>query len=428
MHFGPNECTHCGYIRSPYTSEHVKPPDGVLYRQGDYECAFCSDRCLEKALQPYINDRFNFDKDPTKDPEIRGIIENCKQGLKYFDSISLPSTEELAERQAHCDYYESALREALTAWEDAQNSSIESALTDYILRWAQECNRHYSRVLDKELAEKKREYEREQREEEAQRKRELSDIQQKRKEVERELSGIQREYKQKLRDEERRLEREEREHKQQLRDEERRQEKEKREQDAKQRDLDKDYERAEADHAEFLKQEALEKALAYKPIPEHIRIHTAVIAKTGWGKTQLLQSLILAELRKPDPASMVILDSTGQMANTIQRLRVFNGRLRDRIVAIDPAYSPSLNMFDLSNPRFDAYSAERKEDVQTELVGLFKYVFASKDYELTGPMGLAFPYAVRLILSRKSSTSPTSGTCSKKRRSASKTAPLPKTF
>ncbi len=139
-------------------------------------------------------------------------------------------------------------------------------------------------------------------------------------------------------------------------------------------------------------------------IPEHLKVHTAVIAKTGWGKTQLLQQLILGELQKSIPPSLIVLDSTGAMVDRIQRLAVFNDRLKDRILIIDPAHSPALNMFDVSNPRFNSYSPEQKESLQSEVVGLFNYIFASKEYDLSGQMGLGFAYAVRLILSRKGYT------------------------
>lgn len=137
-----------------------------------------------------------------------------------------------------------------------------------------------------------------------------------------------------------------------------------------------------------------------RSIPEHLRIHTAVIAKTGWGKTQLLQALTVKELRKPNPPSMIILDSTGKMVERIQKLAVFHGSLQDRILIIDPAHSPALNMFDVSNPRFNSYSAEQKESVQSDIIGLFNYIFSSKDYDMSGQQGLGLAYAVRLILSR----------------------------
>jgi hypothetical protein len=166
---------------------------------------------------------------------------------------------------------------------------------------------------------------------------------------------------------------------------------------------EKEREKEREEEEERLREDAeFQEQIKPRPIPEHLRIHTAVIAKTGWGKTQLLQHLILEELRKPDPPSMVILDSTGAMVDRLQRLSIFSGT--DRLLIVDPEHSPALNMFDVSNPRFDSYSPEQKESVQTDLIGLFNYIFASKEYDLSGQQGLGFAYAIRLILSRQGST------------------------
>ncbi len=163
--------------------------------------------------------------------------------------------------------------------------------------------------------------------------------------------------------------------------------------------------KAEAERlAEQAQRDAFNRLVAPRPIPEHLRIHTAIIAKTGWGKTQFIQSLVLAELLKKHPPAMVILDSTGAMVDRIQRLAVFAHELRDRILIIDPAHSPALNMFDMSNPRFNTYSQEQREAVQTDVLDLFNYIFSSKDYDLSGQQGLGFAYAVRLILARKGYT------------------------
>ena len=140
-------------------------------------------------------------------------------------------------------------------------------------------------------------------------------------------------------------------------------------------------------------------------IPDRIRMeHTVIVAGSGWGKTQLLQSIIAEDLSQDDPPSLIVLDSTGAMIDRIQKLAVFDTKLRDRILIIDPAHSPALNMFDVSTPRFERYTDEQKEDVQTEVVDLFNYIFASEDYDLSSQMGLAFTYAVRLMLSRHGST------------------------
>ena len=103
--------------------------------------------------------------------------------------------------------------------------------------------------------------------------------------------------------------------------------------------------------------------------------------------------------------SLIVIDSTGAMIKNICRLANFNyPELRDRLVIVDPVHSPPLNMFDLSNPRFQSYSDEQRESVYTEIIQLFTYIFESKDYDLSGQMGLAFSYAVRLMVARKGST------------------------
>lgn len=145
------------------------------------------------------------------------------------------------------------------------------------------------------------------------------------------------------------------------------------------------------------------------PVPFVIRDrdygeHALICASPGWGKTQLIQAIVGSFLERDDPPSVMLIDPTGAMISRIQRLAVFDQRLRDRILIIDPAQSPSLNMFDMSTPRFDAYSPEEKESIQSEIVGLFNYIFASEDYDLTSQMGLAFTFAVRLMLCRPGST------------------------
>jgi len=91
------------------------------------------------------------------------------------------------------------------------------------------------------------------------------------------------------------------------------------------------------------------------------------------------------------------------MVDTIGRLwlpRFF----QKRILIVDPEYAPSMNMFDFSHSRYASYTEDQREDLQTEIKTLFSYVFQSKDYGLSGQMGLAFGYAVKLIMNRPNST------------------------
>jgi hypothetical protein len=161
----------------------------------------------------------------------------------------------------------------------------------------------------------------------------------------------------------------------------------------------------EAEIQRLADEAAAAELVAPRPVPEAARLeHTVIVAGAGRGKTQLLQSIIAQDLQKPDPPSMIVLDSTGAMIKAIQQLQLFNDRLRDRIIILDPAHSPSLNMVDFSAPRFQKYTDDQREDMEAEVIRLFEYVFASQDYDLSGQMGTAFSYAVKLIMNRPNST------------------------
>jgi len=128
--------------------------------------------------------------------------------------------------------------------------------------------------------------------------------------------------------------------------------------------------------------------------------HTAIVAGSGWGKTQLLQSIIAKDLERADPPSIIVIDSTNRMIERLERISLFNDRLKDRIVIIDPERSPApaLNMFDINTPRMQGYSSDMRERVETDIIGLFNYVFASIENPLTDPMRTALSYIIRLLL------------------------------
>ena len=129
--------------------------------------------------------------------------------------------------------------------------------------------------------------------------------------------------------------------------------------------------------------------------------HCVIVAGAGTGKTQTLGSLIGRYLERDDPPAMVIIDSTGALVKKIQTLALFNERLKERIVIIDPEHTPlpALNMFDISNPRLQSYSETMKASIETEIVALFNYIFTSAQNDLTSRQGTVFSYVVRLVLS-----------------------------
>ena len=134
--------------------------------------------------------------------------------------------------------------------------------------------------------------------------------------------------------------------------------------------------------------------------------HAVLVAGSGHGKTQTLGALIARFLQEDDPPALVVVDSTGALVKKIETLALFNDRLKDRIVIIDPEHEqpPALNMFDVSNARMRGYSESMRASVETEIVQLFNYIFTSAQNDLTSRQGTVFSYVVRLVLSMPGST------------------------
>lgn len=79
--------------------------------------------------------------------------------------------------------------------------------------------------------------------------------------------------------------------------------------------------------------------------------HGALFAKSGHGKTQTLRTIIHGFLEEDDPPALFIMDSLGSLIEDVDRLAVFDGRLRDRLVILDPSDEtpPALNFFKLQS-------------------------------------------------------------------------------
>ena len=145
-------------------------------------------------------------------------------------------------------------------------------------------------------------------------------------------------------------------------------------------------------------------ALLYAPIPfsftdDRRFEHMHIVGGSGHGKTQLLQHLILSDLQRPDPPSLIVIDSQGEMLQKIQQLAIFNEH-PDRLVIIDPEqYSPALNMFDTTNRRNAEYSPLHQEQLQAGIIELYNYIFAAIAAEMTSRQSTAFAFVARLMLS-----------------------------
>ncbi len=142
-------------------------------------------------------------------------------------------------------------------------------------------------------------------------------------------------------------------------------------------------------------------------IPESIRFeHHHILAGTGHGKTQTLQYLIASDLDAVErgEASVVVIDSQGDLINTIAGLKRFapGEPLHDRIVLIDPTdveYPVSLNLFDVGIDRLSGYPMLESERLTNSILELYDFVLGSLlEAGMTQKQSVIFRYVTRLML------------------------------
>ncbi|UVO53054.1 type IV secretory system conjugative DNA transfer family protein [Sphingomonas sp. SUN039] len=149
------------------------------------------------------------------------------------------------------------------------------------------------------------------------------------------------------------------------------------------------------------------------PVPFHVSDearfeHCHIVGGTGHGKTQLMQRMIYADLRKAqsDERSVVVIDSQGDLINKLVRLDLFDplapNSLAERLVLIDPSdvdYPASLNLFATNTKRVDGYDAADRERVLNGVIELYETFFGEMlGAELTQKQGVIFRYLARLML------------------------------
>jgi hypothetical protein len=142
-------------------------------------------------------------------------------------------------------------------------------------------------------------------------------------------------------------------------------------------------------------------------IPTKTRFeHHHIVAGSGHGKTQTLQYLILKDLEAvaQGKRSVIVIDSQGDLINTISSMAVFaeGGPLHDRIVIIDPTdveWPVSLNLFDVGQDRLEQYSPLDRERLTNSTLELYDFVLGSLlDAGMTQKQNVIFRYVTRLML------------------------------
>ena len=149
--------------------------------------------------------------------------------------------------------------------------------------------------------------------------------------------------------------------------------------------------------------------------PDKVRFeHMHILASTGHGKTQTLQHLIVQDLQRPpdEVPSMVILDSQGDMLNTIKRLSLFDptieSTLARRLLIVDPSdvhFAPALNLFDIQSDRLSRYDQRDREQVLAGIIEIYDYIFGGLlGAELTQKQAMVFRFLAQLMLAIPGST------------------------
>ncbi|MCR4332135.1 MAG: hypothetical protein NUV34_05445, partial [Sulfuricaulis sp.] len=142
-------------------------------------------------------------------------------------------------------------------------------------------------------------------------------------------------------------------------------------------------------------------------IPTRTRFeHHHIVAGSGHGKTQTLQYLIANDLDGVErgEASLVVLDSQGDLIKTISELKCFapGEPLHERICIIDPTdveYPVSLNLFDVGIERLKHYPLLERERLTNSILELYDFVLGSLlAAEMTQKQNVIFRYVTRLML------------------------------
>lgn len=139
-------------------------------------------------------------------------------------------------------------------------------------------------------------------------------------------------------------------------------------------------------------------------IPEKSRFeHMHLLAGTGHGKTQTIQHLLTADIDRAvrGEASVIVMDSQGDLIRTISNLKVFAGH-PERLCLIDPhdiEHPVALNLFDMGMQRLETYSALDKERLRNSAKELLNFVLSSLlGSDMTSKQSTLFDFTLALML------------------------------
>lgn len=135
---------------------------------------------------------------------------------------------------------------------------------------------------------------------------------------------------------------------------------------------------------------------------------THILARPGHGKTQLLQTMFLADADDPARPSLVFIDSQADAINTLARLQRFDPDHDDRLIILNPAdteWPLKFNMFAIDRDRIDKLDLGAREEIYEGVIEIWSYVFGGLlGSELTSRQSMTFRFLGQLLLAIPDST------------------------
>jgi len=125
-----------------------------------------------------------------------------------------------------------------------------------------------------------------------------------------------------------------------------------------------------------------------------------IVAGSGHGKTQTMQYFIAKDLEDVarGDKSVVVIDSQGDLINTILKAKVLPP---EKIVLIDPediAFPVSLNLFSVGQDRLEGYDDLDRERLANSIIELYDFVLGSLlSAGMTAKQSVVFRYVTRLM-------------------------------
>ena len=136
--------------------------------------------------------------------------------------------------------------------------------------------------------------------------------------------------------------------------------------------------------------------------------HMHVLARSGHGKTQLLENFIFNDIMRAhdETLGVCVIDGQADLIKDIKNLKVLSP-LQDRVIIVDPSdveHPFCLNPFDIGNALKGELTPLKKQELYTNAVSLLEFVFSALGTSMTAKQTVLFRNVVELLISIEGST------------------------